>query len=83
MISFRVIIACVFAHRKSAVIVDISPKRELQHKMEIAINFSVYAYMSKILQMESTTLRTLVMKYNQLAYKATVYFACQADFGRW
>ena len=46
MISFRVIIACVFAHRKSAVIVE-NPKRESHYKMEIAINFSVYAYMSK------------------------------------
>ena len=61
----------------------ISSKRESQHKMEIAINFSVYVYMSKKLQMESTTLRTLVMKYNQLAYKATMNFERQADFGRW
>ena len=61
----------------------ISPKRESQHKSKISINFSVYAYMSKKLQMESTTFRARIMNYNPFAYKATMYFECQTDFGRW
>ena len=60
----------------------ISPKRESQHKSEISINFSVYAYMSKNLQMDSTAFRARVMNYNQLADKATMYFEWQTDFGR-
>ena len=52
-------------------------------KSEIAINFSVYAYMSNNLQMESTTFRARIMNYNQLADKATMYFEWQTDFGRW
>ena len=52
-------------------------------KKGIAINFSVYAYMSKNLQMESTTFKARIMNYNQLADKATMYFEWQTDFGRW
>ena len=48
----------------------ISPKRQSQHKTKISINFSVYAYMSKKLQMESTTFSNHV-------------FERQTDFGRW
>ena len=59
------------------------PKRESQHKDELSTDFSVYAYISKTLQMESTTFRALIMNYNQLAYEATMYFECQTDFGRW
>ena len=36
--------------------------------------------------MESTTFRAQkpwIMNYNPLAYKATMYFECQTDFGRW
>ena len=81
MISSRVIIACIFAHQKSGSL--ISPKRESQHKSEISINFSVYAYMSKNLQIESTTFRARIMNYNQLAGSATMCFEWQTDFGRW
>ena len=47
----------------------ILPKRESQHKSEISINFSVYAYMSKNLQMDSTTFSARIMNYNQLTDK--------------
>ena len=53
-----------------------------QHKSKISINFSVYAYMSKKLRMESTTFRARIMNYNPLAYIATMYFERQTDFGR-
>ena len=33
--------------------------------------------------MEPTTFRARIMNYNPLAYKATMYFECQTDFGRW
>ena len=33
--------------------------------------------------MESTTFRALIMNYNPLVYKATMYFECQTDFGRY
>ena len=42
-----------------------SQKRESQHESEISINVSVYAYISKTLQMESTTFRAQIMNYNQ------------------
>ena len=71
-----------FAHRKSGVIVDFAETR-IAHKSEIAINFSVYVYMSKNLQIESTTFRARIMNYNQFADKATIYFEWQTDFGRW
>ena len=54
----------------------------IAHKSEISINFSVYVYMSKTLQMESTKFRARIMNYSQLAYKATMYFKCQTDFGK-
>ena len=58
-----------------------SPKRESQYKSEISINFSVYAYISKTLQMESTKFRPRIMNYNHLAYEANMYFECLTDFG--
>ena len=36
----------------------------------------------KNLQMESSTFRARIINYGQLAYKADMYFECQADFGR-
>ena len=60
-----------------------SPKGESQHKSEISINFSVYAYILKTLQMESNMLRTRIINHNQLAYKATMCFECWTVFGRW
>ena len=39
----------------------ISPKRKSQYKIEISTNFSVYAYISKNLQIESNTLRTRII----------------------
>ena len=33
--------------------------------------------------MESSTFRARIMNYNQLVYKATMYFEWQTDFGRW
>ena len=43
-------------------------------KSEISINFSIFAHISKNLQMESNTLRPMEMNYTQLAYEATMYF---------
>ena len=46
-------------------------------KSKISINFSVFAHISKNLQMESNTFRPMIMNYTQLAYEATMYFECQ------
>ena len=61
----------------------ISPKQKSQYKIEISINFSVYAYISKNLQMESNTLRTCIINYNHLVCDSTMCFECCPVFGRW
>ena len=50
-----------------------SPERESQHKSEISINFSVHVYISKNLQMESTTFWPRIMYYIQLVYEANMW----------
>ena len=60
-----------------------SPKQESQHKSEISVNFSVYAYISKNLQMESNTLGSRIINYNQLVCEATMCLECCPVFGRW
>ena len=59
-----------------------SPKRESQHESEISINFAVYAYTSKILQMESNTLMTRIINNTQFAHKAAMCFEYWTVFGR-
>ena len=51
--------------------------------IEISINFSVYAYISENLQMESNTLRTRITNYNQLVCESTMCLKCCPVFGRW
>ena len=60
-------------------IVDFAETR-IATQSEMAINFSVCAYMSKNLQMESTAFRARIMNYNQLADKATMHFEWQTNF---
>ena len=61
----------------------ISPKQKSQYKIEISINFSVYAYISKNLQMELNTLRTRIINYNQPVCESTMCFKCCPVFERW
>ena len=80
MISFRVIIACVFAHRKSAVIIDFAEARVTTWNGSSGRFLGVCVYVGG-LRVESTTLRTLVVKCSRLACEAAMFFECRADFG--
>ena len=52
-------------------IADFPGTRIATKKRIISINFSVFAHISKNLQMESNTFRPMIMNYTQLTYEAT------------